>query len=243
MNFKWSRLTTEIKYRNRQSIFFTFILPVLFMILAWFLFGVPAGPGYIDFLLPGIIGISTMGPAIDLTVGVIAGYRASGTLKKIATTPQTGLEWDLSRVISGMAAVALSVIVALLLAWLAFGYIPMANALSVLLVMAGAFMFVGFGMAIAYIIRDREAANMAAFAVTFPLMLISGSIFPVEELPPFLRFISALSPLTYLNDGLRSAMVTGDTGNAWMNLAIVGMLAIVLFGTGVVALKWRSDCD
>jgi ABC-2 type transport system permease protein len=247
MSFKLSRLTTEIKYsliqftRNRQSIFFTFILPLLFLVLAWFLFGVPAGPGYIDFLLPGIVGIAIMGPAIDLTVGVIAGYRASGTLKKIATTPQSSLEWSLSRTISGVAVTALSVIVALLSARLAFGYAPKVNVISTLLMMAGAVMFVGFGIAIAYIIRDGEAANMAAFAVTFPLMLISGSLFPVEQLPSFLRLISALSPLTYLNDGLRSAMVTGNVENAIMDLAIIGALGIILLGIGIILLKWRDD--
>ena len=209
--------------------------------LAWFLFGVPAGPAYVDFLLPGIVGIAIMGSAIDLTVGVIAGYRATGVLKKIATTPQSNLEWNLSRVISGMVVVALSVIVALLAAWLAFGCIPMINAVLVLLVMTGAVMFVGFGMAIAYVARDREAANMAAFAVTFPLMLISGSLSPVGQLPSFLQLVAALSPLTYLNDGLRNAMTTGDIGDAITNLALVSMLAVMLFSVGTMVLKWRPD--
>jgi ABC-2 type transport system permease protein len=247
MNFKLSRLTAEIKYslvqftRNRQSIFFTFILPLLFLVLAWFLFGVLAGPGYVDFLLPGIVGIAIMGSAIDLTVGVIAGYRASGALKKIATTPQSSLEWNLSRVISGMVVVILSVVVALLAAWLAFGCVPKVNAVAVLLMISGAVMFMGFGMAIAYIVRDREAANMAAFTVTFPLMLVSGSLFPVGQLPSFLQLVAALSPLTYLNDGLRSAMVTGNMGGAMTDLAIVSILAIMLFSVGTMAIKWRED--
>ena len=106
--------------------------------------------------------------------------------------------------------------------------------------LAGSAMFIGMGMVIAYAIKGDGAAN-AAFTVTLPLILLSGSIFPVDRLPPFLQAIAVISPLTYLNDGLRSAMVTGDVSGAVADLAVVGTLAVVLFGIGVVALKWKDD--
>jgi ABC-2 type transport system permease protein len=246
--FSMRRLIADIKYsliqfsRNRQSIFFAFILPVLFLVLGWFLFGVPSGPAYIDYLVPGVLGIAIIGPAVDLTVGTIAGYRAIGLLKKIATTPMSGLEWNLSRAITGLFVVLFSVMASLLAAWLMFGYVPAASAVSISLVIAGSIMSVGIGMLIAYLVKDREAANMAAFTVTFPLILISGSIFPTEQLPESLRALVALSPLTYLDKGLRSSMMAaGNSQEALMNLAIVCILGLIIFFIGVTILKWKDS--
>jgi ABC-2 type transport system permease protein len=109
-----------------------------------------------------------------------------------------------------------------------------------LLVLAGSVVFIGLGMVIAYLIEGDEAAN-AAFAITLPLIFLSGSLFPVGRLPAFLQVMAAISPLTYLNDGLRSTMVTGDTRNALVDLAIVSTLAVALFAIGVIVLKWRDD--
>jgi ABC-2 type transport system permease protein len=229
-------------FRNRQSIFFAFILPVLFLVLGWFLFGVPSGPDYVDYLVPGVLGIAVMAPAIDQTVGVIAGLRATGLLKKIATTPMSGLEWNLSRAVTGLSVSLFSVAASLLTAWLMFGYIPVINVIWILMVVAGSVMSVGLGMIIAYLVKDREAANMAAFTVTFPLILISGSIFPTGQLPEFLGAIVSVSPLTYVNNGLRgSMMATGNMSGAVADLAVVGLLGIALFFIGVVIQKRRKN--
>jgi ABC-2 type transport system permease protein len=72
-------------------------------------------------------------------------------------------------------------------------------------------------------------------------MFLSGSIFPVNQLPWFLQPVPVLSPLTYLNDGLRAAMVTGNNEVAMTNLLIVSAIALVLFAIGVVTLKWKED--
>lgn len=248
-----SRITTDIKYsmfqffRNRQSVLVTILFPVIFLIMAWYLFGSRAGyvmggsaASYADFLLPGIVGIAVMVPAVDYTVGFVSRLRAAGIFRKLAMTPMKRIEWNVSRVVTGTIVVLLSVIVALVAAWLAFGVIPGLSLVMVLLVLAGSVMFIGMGMIIAYVIKGEEAAN-AAFTITLPLIFLSGSIFPVGRLPWFLQAVAAVSPLTYLNDGLRSAMVAGNMASAAADLAIVSALAIVLFGIGVITLRWRED--
>jgi ABC-2 type transport system permease protein len=234
-------------FRNRQSMLITFLFPVVFLIMAWYLFGARASyvmgsnaGSYADFLLPGIVGIAIMVPAVDYTVGFVCRLRSAGIFRKLAMTPMRRIEWNVSRVVTGTAVVLISVTISLVVAWLAFGIVPVVSFIMVLLVLAGSAMAIGMGMVIAYAIKGDEAAN-AAFTVTLPLILLSGSIFPVGRLPPFLQAIAAVSPLTYLNDGLRSAMVTGDVSGAVADLAVVGTLAVVLFGIGVVALKWKDD--
>jgi hypothetical protein len=94
---------------------------------------------------------------------------------------------------------------------------------------------------IANFVRDPDAASAASFTITLPLILVSGSLFPASQLPGFLQAIAAISPLTYLNDGLRNAMVTGNTGQAVVDLAIIAALGIVLLGIGVVSSRWRDS--
>jgi ABC-2 type transport system permease protein len=199
-----------------------------------------AGTNYVDFLLPGILGIAIMGSAVDLTVGFVARLRAAGIFRKLAMTPMTRVEWNISRIVTGTLIVILSVLLSLIVAWAVFGARPAINVVAVLLMLAGSVMFIGLGMVIAYLIKGEGAAN-AAFTITLPLIFISGSIFPVDRLPSLLQALAIISPLTYLNDGLRSAMVTGNMANAWMDLAVVSALAVVLFGIGVLVLKWRDD--
>jgi ABC-2 type transport system permease protein len=232
--------------RNRQSVLVTLLFPVVFLIMAWYLFGSRASyvmgssADYSNFLLPGIIGIAVMVPAVDYTVGFISRLRAAGIFRKLAMTPMSRIEWNVSRVITGTAIVLLSVAVSIIVARLAFGIRPGVSVVSILLVLAGSVMFIGLGMVIAYLVKGEEAAN-AAFTITLPLIFLSGSIFPVGRLPWFLQDVAAISPLTYLNNGLRGAMTTGDIANAWANLAIVSTVAIALFAIGVITLKWRDD--
>src|SRR5208282_3198148 len=115
------------------------------------------------------------------------------------------------------------------------------NLMMVLLILAGAIAFSGLGLIMASLVKDGQAATGAANAVSLPLMFLSGSIFPVDQLPWFLKFIADISPLTYLNDGLRAAMISGDSAVATNDLLIVGGLAIVLFIIGTITLKWNKD--
>ena len=199
-----------------------------------------SGTSYAEFLLPGILGIAIMGSAVDTTVSFIAKLRSSGVFRKLAITPMKRFEWNVSRVVTGAIISILSASVSVIVAWLVFGVVPGISLAAVLLVLAGSVMFVGLGMIIAYIVKGEGSAN-AALTITLPLIFISGSIIPADQLPWFLKDLAIISPLTYLNDGLRSAMITGNMGDAWMNLAIVGVLAVLFFGIGVAVLKWRDE--
>jgi ABC-2 type transport system permease protein len=241
-----ARLLTDMRYslllflRNRQSMFFSFVFPVLFMVALGYLLGGQADRGQVDFLLPGIIGMSIMFSAINGTTGSIVKYRANGVFRKISTTPLTGFELNASRIFAGTTVVLLSSAVSVLMAWLMFETTPEINTVSVLVLAAGSVTFVSMGMVAAYLIEDTDSVNVIAYVIIIPLILLSGSLFPTERLPGLLQFVSALSPLTYLNDGLRESMFGGNSGVALFNLALCGFLGFVLFTIGVAILMSRE---
>ena len=202
-----------------------------------------SGLSSIDFLFPGILGMCIMFTAINETMSVIIRYRTSGLAQKLSATPLSTIEWNSAKIIHGTVIMLLSVAVALAVAWVVFGIRPDINAVTVLLIIAGSLMFVGLGMIVSNFVNDVKSVNAVAFSVTLPLMLISGSLFPVERLPVVLQFASVFSPLTCLNNGLRSAMITGDMGTALGNLFGGAFLALVLFAVGVGILMKNDGQD
>lgn len=202
-----------------------------------------SGLGSIDFLFPGILGMCIMFTAISETLSVLVSYRTTGLSQKLSATPLSTAEWNISKIVYGTLIMLLAVAVAVAVGWLALGVRPTIDGLTVALVIVGALMFVGLGMVVSNFVSDLKAVNSIAFSITLPLMLLSGSLFPVERLPAILQFASVISPLTCLNNGLRSAMVTGDTGAALVNLFVGAFLALVLFAVGVAILMKNDGQD
>ena len=201
-----------------------------------------ASPGmnYFDFLLPGILAISVM-TVINMAVGSITHYRDIGLFRKLSTTPFSTLEWITGKIIGWTIIVILSLILPLIVGWLAFNAYPNINWITILLILFGTAMFSGLGIIFANYAKDSESATTAVTAVTFPMMFISGTFTPVYTMPWFLQYLADISPLTYLSNGLRSAMITGNYGDAIMNLTVVAVLGIVLFGIGVAVFSWKED--
>jgi len=202
-----------------------------------------AGFSNIDFLFPGILGMCIMFTAINETMSVLIRYRTSGLSQKLSATPLSTVEWNAAKIIHGTVIMLMSVAVSLAVAWVVFGIHPDLNTITILLIIVGSLMFVGLGMIVSSIVNDVKSVNAVAFSVTLPLMLISGSLFPVERLPVVLQFASIFSPLTCLNNGLRSAMITGDMGTASGNLFGGAFIALVLFAAGVGILMKNDGQD
>jgi len=200
-----------------------------------------ASISYLEFLLPGIIGMSIMSASLMSTVGLSASNRAKGVFRKLATTPISAVEWNAAKILYQTIVMIIMVALCLLVGLLVFGLHPTINISAIVFVIAGSIVFAGLGMIIASFVKDEEMAGNAASIISFPMMFLSGSLFPVDQMPWFLQIIAKISPLTYLNDGLRAAMITGNSSMILTSMAIVLVLAAVLFGIGVVTLKWKDD--
>jgi ABC-2 type transport system permease protein len=239
-----SRIAVDIKYgliqfsRNRPSILFAFVFPIIIFAILGYILG---KPGYLDFLFPGIVGMCILFTAVNETLGAAVKYRSSGLARKITTSPLSSMEWNLSMILTRTIIVLISVAAAYCVAVLVFDVHPDINLISISLILAGSFISVGLGMIMAYIVDSADSVNSASVTLIIPLMLVSGSLFPVERLPVYLRFLSLLSPLTYLNGGLRSAMFDGDMALATTNLVILVFLAIVLFCIDAAIVIARED--
>ena len=114
------------------------------------------------------------------------------------------------------------------------------NAWLIAFILLDVFAFVGIGMILTRFVKEAQSAAAAANAISFPMMFLSGSFFPIELMPGFLQKIAKMLPLYYVNEGLRAAMVFEDNMESLRNAAVIGVFAAVVFILGVMATKWEE---
>jgi ABC-2 type transport system permease protein len=232
--------------RNRQSRFFTLVLPVLFLVIFTSVFGrnttVEVTGGSINtsvYYVPGIITLGIIAAAfVNLVISVTA-QRETGALKRRRATPVPA-----ASIIAGRALTAVVValgITALLLAigWLFFGAsVPGRTASAlVLTIIAGAVCFCCLGFALASVIHNQDAAQPITQAFMLPLYFISGVFVAVSALPHWLVEVADVFPVRHLAAALLTAYnpYTTGAGFAWTDLLIVA-----LWGIGGLAIAlWR----
>jgi ABC-2 type transport system permease protein len=102
-------------------------------------------------------------------------------------------------------------------------------------------MFTGLGMIIARFVKDPDGADAAANVITFPMMFLSGTFFPLSQMPQFLQAIATVLPLTYVNEGLRAAMIFGQSQQAIFNTALITALGLASIAVGSAITKWEEE--
>jgi len=196
---------------------------------------------YIDFFAPGIIGMTLMTSGVFGAVAWNTRNKELGILKKLATTPLSKLEWIVGVVLFELIMGSISTIVIIAVGVVVFDLKVIPNIFSVILIISGAIAFPGMGMVIARFVKESDSADAAANAITFPMMFLSGSFFPLEFMPDFLRQIANALPLTYLNNGLRDSMVYGNVSSALFNTSVILGVGIFFIILGSLITSWREE--
>jgi ABC-2 type transport system permease protein len=201
----------------------------------------PTRFSFIDFFLPGVIGMTVMTTSIFTSVSVSARFKENGVFHKLATTPIKRYEWILSRTIYNILISFLGTAMMIFIGIGIFHLRMTLNLVSLLMIVSTSLLFSGLGMIIARFVKDPDSADSAANVITFPMMFLSGTFFPLSQMPSFLQTIAQVLPLTYVNEGLRAAMIFGQQQQAIYNTAIISILGIALIAVGSFITKWEED--
>jgi ABC-2 type transport system permease protein len=95
-----------------------------------------------------------------------------------------------------------------------------------------AFTFIGFGLIFASKMKDMQGFGLIINFIIFPLFFLSGALYPVNNLPVFVRVLSYIDPLTYGIDGLRGTMINVAAHSLALNLLVMGAFALVMLFLG-----------
>ena len=184
---------------------------------------------YFDFIAPGLMAMTVMMSVMTGLPAAISHEREVGTLDGMMVAPINRLAIILGKTLAQTARGMLQGTLILALAVALFGVTIHGSILLIFaLLLLGVFSFVGLGVVITSFAKDQETAMMVMMALMFPMMLLSGVFFPIEQMPWFMQYISKFLPLTYAATALRKVMVFG------VGVPMITTELAVLIGFGVV---------
>jgi ABC-2 type transport system permease protein len=199
------------------------------------------GARYIDFLIPGLLGMNLMGTGVWSIAFSVTTARSRKILKRLLATPMRKTDYLLAQMLARLGFLILEVLVLVGFGWIIFG-VAVRGSLLLLAVtsLLGTMTFCGLGLLIASRVSTIEGASGLANLVMLPMWLLSGVFFSSERFPDAVQpFINAL-PLTALNQALRGIITEGRglVGIA-PQLAIVLAWGLVSFAVALKIFRWR----
>lgn len=195
------------------------------------------GARYIDFLVPGLIGMNLMGAGIWGIGFAIVDMRVRKLIKRLLATPMRRHDFLLSMIGMRLIFFVPEMLALLLAAYFIFEIPVRGHPLAIAFVgLVGVISFSGLGLLVACRARRLETVSGLMNVVMMPMWLMSGIFFSADRFPDFLQpFILAL-PLTQLNNALRAVILEGAAlGSQLVPMLILLLWAVVSF---FLALKW-----
>jgi ABC-2 type transport system permease protein len=195
------------------------------------------GGRYIDFLVPGLLGMSLMGGGLWGVGFVTVDMRIRKLLKRFLATPMRRGDFLAGVMISRLLFMIPEVLVLLVFARLAFGVVIYGSlAAMLLLILLGAVTFAGLGLLVASRARTLEAVSGLMNLVMLPMWMLSGIFFSSERFPAMAQPLIKALPLTALIDSLRAVMQEGASLASL--LPQVGLLSAWAIASFFLALRW-----
>ena len=189
---------------------------------------------YLAFITPGILAQSVLFSAIFYGIAVIW-ERDLGVVHKLLVSPARRSSLVFGKAVAAGFRGILQAVVIYLLAIVMHVSLrgdPLAILAVLAAVMLGSGIFATFSLIIACIVKTRERFMGIGQLMTMPLFFASNAIYPLDLMPPWLRVVAQLNPLTYLIDALRGLMIRGGEsvhGYAVDFSVLLGVFALMLF--------------
>ena len=196
---------------------------------------------YVDWVLPGILGMNMMFSCLFGVGYVIVRYRKNGFLKRLRATPVRAIEFVIAQVASRLLLIMLIT---------SFVYIGTKYFLDTrmegsyvalfLVALVGAVALLSMGLLVAARATSEELAGGLLNLFTWPMMLLSGVWFPLDDADVWVRQVANIFPLTHVLDSARAVMLDGatliDVAPALVSLLL---LSVIFLSMGAAMFRWR----
>lgn len=223
--------------RSKSRIVGSLAQPLLFLLAMGYGFGSvyqKAGEGnYLNFLAPGIIGMSILFTSVFSGMEVIWD-RQFGFLKETLVAPMSRLSIMIGRTLGGATVATLQGVIVMFIAML-FGFrltnwfmvIP-----AILVMFLMALLFTSLGTMIASLLDDMQGFQLIMNFLVMPLFFLSGALFPLNDLPTALAVIARIDPLSYGIDALRVLLTNAGHYGLTMDFIVLGAVTLLFWSLG-----------
>jgi len=196
---------------------------------------------YVDWVLPGILGMNVMFSSLFGVGYVVVRYRKNGFLKRLRATPLRAIEFVIAQVASRLMLILLIT---------SFVYAGTASFLDIrmdgsyllllLVLFAGAVSMISMGLLVAARVTSEELAGGLLNMVTWPMMMLSGVWFSLEAASDWIRELAAVFPLTHMLSAARAVMLDGaGAAEILPDLLALAVMTAVFLGLGALSFRWH----
>jgi len=226
--------------RSRAQIVASLGQPMLYLLVLGFglgpVFQKAGGGSYVQFIAPGIIGMSVLFTSIFSGIALLWD-RQFGFLKETLVAPVPRIRIMIGRTLGG-ATVAIVQGLLVATVCLIAGFRPVSLVLipvGFLFMIGIAVVFAALGTAIGSGLQDMQGFQLIMNFLVLPIFFLSGALFPLTNVPKPLAIVTSLDPLSYGVDGLRAALIGTSHFGMLLDAAVLGAFAAGLLFLGA----WR----
>jgi ABC-2 type transport system permease protein len=196
---------------------------------------------YVDSLIPGLIGFSILVSPMFSLVNISSEYKKIKLFKQLSLTPLTKMEWLASKVLFYIFLSVVSFLLMVGVGVFAFGANITLTLWLIPFLILGPMLFASLGMLVGTVTKSTETAGVIGNIITFPMMFLAGTFFPISIMPQYLQTIAHVLPLFYIIEGLNAVMVYANYAQALIDIAVVTVITVIVFVAAAKFFKWRED--
>lgn len=196
---------------------------------------------YVDFLIPGLIGFSILVSPMFAMVNITSEYKKTKLFKQLSLTPLHKMEWLASKVIWYIILSVISFLLLVAVGIFGFGAHITLTVWLIPFLILGPMLFCSMGMLVGTISKSVESASVLGNIITFPMMFLSGTFFPLSQMPEYLQNFAHVLPLFYIVEGLNNIMVYKNFSAALVDIGITAVITVIFFVAAAKLFKWRED--
>ncbi len=198
---------------------------------------------YVDWVVPGLLGMNMMFSCLFGIGYVIVRYRKSGYLKRLNATPLTPLEFLGAQLISRLA-LTLTITIACFIGTTLVLHFRMDGSYFDLFVVTllAAVSMIAMGLIVAARVSSEEFAGGVLNLLSWPMMVLSGVFFSLDGAPRAVQVAADVFPLTHMLEASRAIMLEGATlADVGYNVAALALMAVLFLGLGTALFRWTQD--
>lgn len=196
---------------------------------------------YVDWVIPGVLGMNIMFSALFGVGYVIVRYRKNGVLKRLRATPLSAFEFISAQIVSRLIMIVSVTVLVYVGTNLAVDFRMQGSYWLLLLILVlGALSMISVGLLVAARITSEEAANGLLNLMSWPMMLLSGVWFSLEGSLPLVQNLALALPLTHMISAARAVMIEGaGLSDVTAQLTALAGFTLVFVTLGSKTFRWE----
>lgn len=195
---------------------------------------------YIDWAMPGVLGMNIMFGALFGVGYVIVRYRKMGVLKRLQATPVTAFQFLAAQLVSRLLII--TVVSAMIFAGchLFLDFLVLGSyALLLAIALLGGFAMIALGLIVSSRTDNEELAGGLLNVATYPMLLLSEVWFSLDGAPAWMKALAQALPLTHMLEAARAVMLEGaGWGDVGLHLVVLAVMSVVFLAIAALLFRW-----